>query len=411
MLREAILSTLPIVVVRTRDIVNFAMTAEFITKKKLLPWPKQDKSFAKPMKGIRYYVLGSQLPKMEWKSWYETFQEAEATLVIVNPEAVIPEAFDAGDLVTPKALVREVLSKSFYPNGPTDSDTQYLEGLLSALGGLTLKEAVEIMKMTMVDSEQLTADQVTRIRRQVVPSIQGFSAVDTDLPIYHPNPEWDAFVSKKKHLFLSDTVDWRLVPRGALLDGPPGTGKTQAAKYIARQWGVPLYRLDATVDSKWHGESQGNLQSILNQVANEAPCVLLMDEMEKFFAGQDSNGITKKLLSLLLWFMQENRTKVFVVMTTNNKLALPPELYREGRISGTFSFLGLRFADAQAFAIDVAATFNTPVKGAVLKKAIDTLFEAAAKEAGKNLMEVRVAHSKISETVFSIVEEASALTA
>ncbi|MGZ7154090.1 AAA family ATPase, partial [Streptococcus pyogenes] len=73
-----------------------------------------------------------------------------------------------------------------------------------------------------------------------------------------------------------------MVPRGLLLDGPPGTGKTMAAKFIAQKWNVPLFRVDvATTLSRYVGESELRFQQNLAQVSNEAPCIALFDEIEK----------------------------------------------------------------------------------------------------------------------------------
>jgi SpoVK/Ycf46/Vps4 family AAA+-type ATPase len=127
-----------------------------------------------------------------------------------------------------------------------------------------------------------------------------------------------------------------------LFDGAAGTGKTAASKYIAQKFGVPLYHLDlGAMKGKYVGESEGNLIAALTQVDQVEPCVVILDEVEKIFQNSGDSGVTSGLLSQLLWWLQEHKTQVFTVMTTNNRLAIPPELYREGRIDAVMVFMGL----------------------------------------------------------------------
>ena len=114
------------------------------------------------------------------------------------------------------------------------------------------------------------------------------------------------------------------------------------AKYIAQTLGVPLYHLDISgLKNKYVGASEDNLQAALAQIDQVEPCVVLIDEVEKIFAAQNDTGVTSSLLSTMLWWLQEHPTRVFTVMTTNNKNSIPPELYREGRIDDVMLFQGL----------------------------------------------------------------------
>ena len=146
-----------------------------------------------------------------------------------------------------------------------------------------------------------------------------------------------------------------------MLDGSPGTGKTAGAKFIAQQFGVPLYRMDVGgTKAKWVGESEGNLLINLSRIDQEAPAVCLLDEVEKVFASAntDSSGTTSTMLSQLLWWLAERRTRILVVMTTNNAKALPRELYREGRVDRVLVFEGLGKYAASMFVVSVLATFG-----------------------------------------------------
>ncbi len=118
---------------------------------------------------------------------------------------------------------------------------------------------------------------------------RGLTLVDPYMAAYVPNQELKEFCDEEKEFFLTEQ-DFRLRPRGLMFDGASGTGKTQGAKYIANQWGVPLFRLSAGFMNKWVGDTENNFDSALKAAEAAAPCILLIDEIEKFFAGQKSGN-------------------------------------------------------------------------------------------------------------------------
>ncbi len=121
--------------------------------------------------------------------------------------------------------------------------------------------------------------------------------------------------------------------------GIPGTGKTMSAKYIAGQLKMTLFRLDVgALQSKYVGESEQNLRRALQVVSQNEPCVMLIDEVEKLFQGTDDSGVTANLLAGLLWWLQEHRSRVLTIMTTNDEEKLPTELVRPGRIDRRITF-------------------------------------------------------------------------
>lgn len=741
MLKDAVEAGLPLIVIAARDMINFETVVAHITGKPPLAYDGKD-----PAKSSLYYMNLKGKKAEGLKAIYSAMATAGSTLILVNIDKVPDEAFDAGDLETPKELVRKVLVKAFKGSGDKEAAETFVEGLMPALGGLTLKEVSEVLRLTQVRQSTINAEAVTKTRSLLVPNLSGLTQINTDLPVYLPNPVWDAFVKENKAFFVNETIDPRLVPRGVLLDGDPGTGKclaphepvllydgtvvrtdyllpgerlmgpdslprtvqsvtpgygpmfevrpvkgrawqcngdhilslrrsknpgageivfvtvnewltwpggrkdkyklwrtgvefpaqpspvldpyfvgvllgdgsvhegvqvttvdpeiiaclhdealahglkvvvysyddqrtpryalsggntgqasnpiykellklggfedgcagkyvadplklgarsvrlqvlaglldtdgsyddrggvydfvsksarlaedvafisrslglaatltpcektctntgatgsywrvcisgildgipcriprkkarprkanknvlnvgfdivpigegpwfgitldgdrqyllddftvthnTQGAKHLARSWGVPLYRMDATFQSKWVGESEGNIQRILNQAAQEAPCILLLDEVEKIFSkgsisgAGGGSGVTSKAMSLLLWFMQENPARVFVIMTCNNKSIIPPELYREGRVAGTITFEGLKIEDAYVLADAIIASFKLGLDAKTkeafvtdVKKGIHALF------GGKD----KVAHSAINEAV------------
>lgn len=130
------------------------------------------------------------------------------------------------------------------------------------------------------------------------------------------------------------------MPRGVLLLGVQGAGKSLAAKTIAGAWGVPLLRLDfATLYNKFHGETERNLRAVLQSADAMAPCVLWIDEIEKGLAtdgGDSDGGVSRRVLGTLLTWLSERKARVFMVATANDITGMPPELLRKGRFDEIF---------------------------------------------------------------------------
>jgi hypothetical protein len=164
-------------------------------------------------------------------------------------------------------------------------------------------------------------------------------------------------------------------PKGLLLIGVQGCGKSLAAKAAAGLFGVPLLRLDVgSIFSKWHGESEKNLRDSLAAAESLAPCVLWIDEIEKAFAtGDNDGGTTRRVLGGFLTWLSEKRARVFVVATANEIAALPPELVRKGRFDEIF-FVDLPDAAARAEILQIHARR----RGITLDAAASTALAARA---------------------------------
>lgn len=129
-------------------------------------------------------------------------------------------------------------------------------------------------------------------------------------------------------------------PRGILLVGVPGCGKSLSAKSISANWGLPLYRLDfATVQGSYVGQSEQQLKDALTTAENVAPCILWIDEIEKGLAGagaSNDGGVSTRMVGQFLFWLQECKKQVFVVATANDVSMLPSELLRRGRFDEMF---------------------------------------------------------------------------
>lgn len=132
-------------------------------------------------------------------------------------------------------------------------------------------------------------------------------------------------------------------PRGILLVGVPGCGKSLSAKSISANWKLPLYRLDfATVQGSYVGQSEQQLRDALQTAENVSPCILWIDEIEKGLSGASSRdgGVSTRMVGQFLFWLQECKKQVFVVATANDVSMLPSELLRRGRFDELF-FLDL----------------------------------------------------------------------
>jgi len=209
------------------------------------------------------------------------------------------------------------------------------------------------------------------------------------------------WVQRRRTVFLSPEATLRLdPPKGVLLLGVQGCGKSLAAKAIAGGFGVPLVRLDfGTLYNKYQGETERNLREALSSTELLAPCVLWIDEIEKGLAdGGEDGGVSRRVLGYLLTWMAERKAKVFTVATANAVQELPAELLRKGRFDEIF-FVDLpndavraeifslhlqhRQLDPTGFDLTELAAASNGFSGAEIEQAIvSALYDAAGGNAG-----------------------------
>ena len=178
------------------------------------------------------------------------------------------------------------------------------------------------------------------------------------------------WIMKRKQAYTPEAENYGLpVPKGVFITGPPGTGKSLTAKAAAAYLGVPLLRLDiAKIFGSFVGQSEQNMSQALRMAEAVAPAVLWIDEIEKAMAGVQSSGtndsgVTARVFSGLLTWLQEHTAPVFVVATCNNPLNIPPEIYRSGRFDEVF-FVNLPSEEERAsiFKIHISAVKRDPRK-------------------------------------------------
>jgi AAA+ superfamily predicted ATPase len=219
--------------------------------------------------------------------------------------------------------------------------------LVKHLSGLTLMEAEKILTKAIIEDGALSAGDIEHVidaKRKVVEREGLLEYYPTEATMagvadLRTLKEWLA----KRTAVVQDpqrAEQFGLTfPRGMLLLGVPGCGKSLSAKAVASEWGLPLLKLDpSNLYNKYIGESEGNFKRAMRAAERMAPVVLWIDELEKAFAsgGGEDGGVSQRILGSFLSWMQERNGDVFVVATANDIKSLPPEFLRKGRFDEIF---------------------------------------------------------------------------
>lgn len=222
-----------------------------------------------------------------------------------------------------------------------------LDRLVNALRGLTVKEARRMVAYCVLEDARLDGGDIETILER-----KGKAIREQGLLEYYPaeanNYELGGFGSLRSWLararvgFSREARGLNLdPPKGILLVGVQGCGKSLAAKHVARDWGLPLLRLEMSrMYDKFIGESEKNFRRAIQQAESMSPVVLWIDEIEKGLSAPKSSdadgGLSARLMGTFLTWLQEKNSDVFVVATANNVSVLPAELLRKGRFDEVF---------------------------------------------------------------------------
>ena len=222
------------------------------------------------------------------------------------------------------------------------ADKDAIKLLATNLLGLTITDAKRLIRNAIYDDGVISHHDIPNITKAKydligqngVLSFEYDTAHFADVGGLESLKRW---LNIRKSHFTQTSSDFDQ-PKGILLLGIQGGGKSLAAKAVAGAWGIPLLRLDfGVLYNKFFGETEKNIREALKTATIMSPCVLWIDEIEKGIASGDyDSGTSRRVLATLLTWMAENTAKVFIVATANNIQNLPPELIRKGRLDEIF---------------------------------------------------------------------------
>ncbi len=287
----------------------------------------------------------------------ETASSRRQTLILIDAVARMPDScarlavpfqFSLPSETELRGIVRDTFREhSRYWKARSELTQGQYDQLVWLLRGLTADEARLAVSRVILDDDCLNADDLPRlleIKREMISRGGVLEYVDATPGLESIGglaclKRWllrraDALTARAREFGLSP-------PRGVLLLGVQGCGKSAACKAVAAAWGVPLLRLDpGTLYDKFIGESERHLRRAIDQAESMAPIVLWIDEIEKAFASAGSEsadgGLSRRLFGTLLTWLQDHTAPVFCAATANDISVLPPELVRKGRFDEIF---------------------------------------------------------------------------
>lgn len=279
------------------------------------------------------------------------------TIVFVSPVITIPEPLEKYIMLMELPLpdqqeIRLVLERLILRNRGSGNVSVFLsdtdkETISKAALGLTQIEAEGTFSRAMVNDGTLNVsdiDYVLEQKQQILKKSGVLEYVGSDFNMNDVGglENLKNWLIKRNQTWMDSAKVYNLPPpKGVLLVGVPGCGKSLCAKAISSMWKLPLLRFDmGSVFGKYVGESESNMRKALNTAEALAPCILWVDEIEKGLAGasggEGDSGTTKRVFGSFLTWMQEKKSLTFVFATANQINNIPPELLRKGRFDEIF---------------------------------------------------------------------------
>jgi ATP-dependent 26S proteasome regulatory subunit len=293
------------------------------------------------------------------------------TVILTTPQSALPPELSElalrWKLLPPDReeltrLVTRSLANFQARNVPVDLDDAAVAQMSDALRGLSLTEAERILEQAAVRDGALTVDDVAFVRgakAERIGSAGVLELVESDLGTLDQVGGLDALKDwlrlRGRALEPAAETFGLEAPRGILIAGVPGCGKSLVAKALARSWDRPLVLLDpARIYARYVGESEQRLAEALDAIEAMAPVVLWIDEIEKGFAPSNDgdSAVSQRVLGTLLRWLQDRPDGIFAAATCNDVDALPPELLRKGRFDEIF-FVDLPSADERRTILDL----------------------------------------------------------
>ncbi|MFP4299034.1 MAG: AAA family ATPase [Spirulinaceae cyanobacterium] len=343
-----------------------------------------------------------------------SFKETEKAIVLMSPFQQVPIELEKDVIVIDYPLpnmaeLNLVLSRQLDQIKTRRMTTESREKLLKAALGLTKDEAEKVYRKAYVKAGRLSEEEVEIVlseKQQLIRRNGILEYIEEDETINSIGglEELKKWLKQRSNAFTERAREYGLPqPKGMLILGVPGCGKSLIAKTTARLWGLPLLRLDMgrVYDGSMVGRSEANLRNALKTAESISPVILFIDELDKAFAGgtgsADSDGGTSSRIfgSFLTW-MQEKTSPVFVMATANRIERLPGEFLRKGRFDEIFFVdlptteerqdiyrihLSKRRTDISRFDLVQLAKMSEGFSGAEIEQAIvAAMYEAFAQD-------------------------------
>lgn len=372
-----------------------------------------------------------------------SFKGTEKIIILMSPVQVVPIELEKEVVVLDYPLptldeLDRVLTKQLNKGKNRRLNQESKEKLLKATLGLTKDEAEKVYRKAYVQAGRLTETEVEIIlseKKQLIRrnGILEFIEEDETIDSIGGLEEIKHWLRQRSNAFTERARAYGLPqPKGMLILGVPGCGKSLIAKTTSRLWGLPLLRLDMgrVYDGSMVGRSEANLRNALKTAESISPAILFIDELDKAFAGgagsADSDGGTSSRIfgSFLTW-MQEKTSPVFVMATANRVDRLPGEFLRKGRFDEIF-FVDLpsleerqdifrihlqkRRSEITRFDLDQLAKVSDGFSGAEIEQAIiAAMYEAFAQDREFTQLDIIAAVKSTLPLSRTMIEQVTAL--
>lgn len=282
-----------------------------------------------------------------------SFKGTEKIIIMMSPVQQVPIELEKDvvviDFEMPNlAELDQVLGKQLEQTKTKRLSTEVREKLLKAALGLTKDEAEKVYRKAYVKSGRLTGEEVEIVlseKKQLIRrnGILEYVEEDETIEAVGGLDELKKWLKQRSNAFTERAREYGLPqPKGMLILGVPGCGKSMIAKTTSRLWGLPILRLDMgrVYDGSMVGRSEANLRNALKTAESISPVILFIDELDKSFGGTGSSdsdgGTSNRIFGSFLTWMQEKTSSVFVMATANRVEKLPGEFLRKGRFDEIF---------------------------------------------------------------------------
>jgi hypothetical protein len=314
----------------------------------------------------------------------QKFSANRRTLVLTAPAIEMPPELvslvEFLDLPLPdRGRLREIIRETYTRMAGTHSlklqlDSNGVDAMAANLRGLTEEAAERAISQTVVGRQALSPECITDVldaKKALLKRSEMLEFVDStdNMTSVGGLDNLKRWLEQRRGAWDEGALKFGLEPpKGVIILGVQGCGKSLCARAVAGEWKLPLVKFDtAAVYDKFIGETEKRIQKVFKVAEGLAPCVLWIDELEKVFAGSGPDsasadaGVSSRLLASFLSWMQERKSAVFVAATCNNVTVLPPELIRKGRFDELF-FVDLPSLDErkQVFSIQLTKRKRNP---------------------------------------------------